>query len=190
MCMFPQSQCWNVLCVYGVISRKRKKKEEEEAFSFEFVDSAPGPLPGSPHLWVSWSALPSGIRGLFLSQAWWPCGSELHSVVSEPSPTSCFPQCNSRAVRDKGQTILHYKQSLPVGAQDIYNDKTRHSWQISHLARTLCVSGSWGNESRTHRNPVVNKFLIDWSEYMQAIITIIMKMCTWVMCSCGWHQLN
>jgi hypothetical protein len=38
--------------------------------------------------------------------------------------------------------MLHYKQSLPVGACNIYNDKTRHSWQTGHLVRICYISGS------------------------------------------------
>lgn len=142
----------------------------------------PRGVPGSQHLSAFWSALQSERGGWFLSRAWWPCGSELHSAVSGPSPTSYFPQCNSQSAGDKGQNILHYKQSLSVGACNIYNDKTRHSWQISHLAGILCISGSWENGSRAHRNLVANKLLI--YRYIDIIMTMIMKICTWIVLSC------
>lgn len=72
----------------------------------------PRGIPGSQHLSAFWSALRSERGGWFLSRAWWPCGSAQHSAVSGPSPTSYFPQCSSQSAGDKGQNILHYKQSL------------------------------------------------------------------------------
>lgn len=114
-----QSQCWNVLCVYEVSLKEEKKK----SFPVKSLSTLGWDVPGSQHLSTSWSALRSERGGWCLSRHGGRGGSELHSAVSEPSPTSYFPQCNSQSARDEGQGILHYKQSLSVGACNIYNDK-------------------------------------------------------------------
>lgn len=135
---FPSPSVKCALCLWSKLTGKKN------IFPVKSLWTGLGVVPASPHLSAFWSALRSARGGWFLSRAWWPCGSELHSAVSEPFPTSYFPPRNSQSARDKGPHILHYKQSLSVAACDIYNDKTRRSWQISHLAGLLCISGSWG----------------------------------------------
>lgn len=150
--MLLQTSCWNRLWVYGVNKRISSKK-----FSGWGCDSGPGDIPGSQHLSAFGSALQSVTRDWFLSQAWWPCGFEPRSVVSGPSPTSYFPQCNSQAARDKGQGMQDYKQSLPVWGMRYLQRPNKTQLADQPSGRDPSHVRGLRKGSRTHTSPTANK---------------------------------